>query len=108
MQRRQESEHYELMQAQVVWLVDVADVVVQKRAPRALRQAPRIQAALRQPARLCDQRAQPRPALRRVLLAVLAADEDLVRPRARHRRRSEAQRAQACKISQLAYFEWGR
>ena len=55
----------------------------------------------------CDQRAQPRPALRRILLVGDAADEDLVRPRARHRRRSEAQRAQGCKISQLAYLEGG-
>ena len=86
--------------------MDVAEVVVQKRAPRALRQAPRTQAALQQPAHLCDQRA-PSPALRRVLLVVVAADEDLVRPRARHRRRWEAQRAQSRKISQPAYVEGG-
>ena len=53
LQRSQESEHYELTQAEVVWLVDVAEVVVQKRAPRALRQAPRTQAALQLPAHLC-------------------------------------------------------
>ena len=75
LQHRQEREHHELTQAEVVWLVDVAEVVVQKRAPRALRQAPRPQAALQQPAHLCNQRA-PSPALRRVLLVVVAADED--------------------------------
>ena len=57
LQHGQEREHHELMQAEVVWLVDVAEVFVQKRAPRALRQAPRPQAALQQPAHLCNQRA---------------------------------------------------
>lgn len=70
LQRRHESEHYELTQFEVVWLVDVAEVVVQKRASRGLRQAPRTKAAFRQLAHFCDQQA-PSPARCRSPRAVM-------------------------------------